>query len=335
MAKKQRILLAFVLALFCVLPVSALETGSIYIDYHADGIPLPHVEYGLHHLYTMDDGDFIPTEPYELLGEIQDLTDNEAWLTQCQTANNFIIAYGISADVTGSTDDMGRGVTEGLDAGVYLLRFSKTVIDEMAYETDPVLLVIPGSQDSDEEWNQTIIPKVASYYEEELRYRDIVVLKTWRNDHELGVRPDEITIKLYADGSLYDSVLLSEANSWSYMWTGLDGKSEWAILEEDVPEGYLVEITYDKDSNTTIYHVQNTYSTDSAVGGGDSVGVGGGSTVAGDGYDTDVEGDLYEDVDDELTQTGALLWPIPVLVCTGSLFILFGLFLRKDQDAKV
>lgn len=330
---RSGIILGICLVFCLAMPIAAAETGSIFLDYHADDLALPNVPYGLYHIYTIDEkGNFSATEEYEPLGNAQDLTDNEAWLVQSQTAHNYILAYGKSPDLTGSTDDMGRALVDGLESGVYLLKFTKLILDEMAYETDPILVIVPGDLDSDEEWNQTIIPKVESYPEAELRYRDVIVLKTWRNDHDLGVRPDEITINLFQDSSLFDSIILSEDNSWSYYWKGLDGSSEWALLEEDLPEGYTVEITYDKDNNTTIFHVQNTYDRDSAVGGGSSVGVGGGSSVAADAA---VAGDLYEtEVDKELTQTGALLWPIPVLICTGAVFILLGLLLRKENHEK-
>lgn len=327
---KQRsgFILACCLAFFLAFPSQATDTegGVIYVNYHADGAPLPYVDFSVYHLYDMDeDGDFTATWNYTGLGQIQDLTDNEAWLTQGQTAHNFIVVYGLEGDYQGMTDDMGRAMISDLEPGVYLLKFEKTVLDEVAYETEPVLLVV-------NEDVQTVSPKVDYYPEEDLRLRDIIVLKTWRNDQNLGVRPDDITIKLYENSVLYDTITLNEGNSWSYYWHELDGNSAWGILEEDIPDAYEVEITYDRDSNTTIFHVQNTYNnTDSAIGGGNSVGVGGGGVVAGDVYDTDVEGDLdeKEDTEDTLTETGALLWPIPVLVTSGFLFILMGLWLRK------
>lgn len=319
--QKSGFLLAFCLAFFLILPVQATETGSLYIDYHTDNMPLPFVDYGLYYLYTVDEeGEFTPTPDYEKLGSVLDLSDNEAWVTQSQTANNFIIAYGLSPDIQGETDDMGRGMTVGLAAGIYLLKFDKTILDEMAYEADPILVVVSEEED----WSQSMIPKVKSYPEAELTYRTVIVLKTWRNDHDLGVRPEYVTINLYQDGSLEDSIFLGEHNSWSYKWDNLDGNSEWAILEEDLPEGYTVEITYEKDTMTTIFHVQNTYENDFAVGGGSSVGVGGGGEVEGDYHDTDVEG--------ALTETGALMWPIPLLFGGGFALLLVGFALRKDKN---
>lgn len=335
MITKQRsgFFLACCLAFFLAFPTIATDSqgGSIYVDYHMDTTPLPYVDFSLYHLYDMDeDGEFTATWTFTGLGQIQDLTDNEAWVTQGQTAHNFIQVYGVEGDYTGMTDDMGRAVVDSLEPGVYLLKFEKMVMDEVAYETEPVLVVVNDDI-------QTVSPKVESYPEEELRYRDIIVLKTWRNDQGLEVRPDDIIINLYQTAELYERVTLSEENSWSYYWHALDADSAWGILEEQIPDGYTVEITYDRDSNTTIYHVENTYSNfDSAVGGGNSVGVGGGGVVAGEIYDTEVEGDLDENQNsgggsssDKLTETGALLWPVPVLIISGFAFICMGLWLRK------
>lgn len=324
MSKKQVIAVFFTMLLVCILPAHALEKGTIYVDYHGDGVSLPYVNYGLYYLYTMDeDGDFYPKDAYEDLGDIQDLTDNEAWLSQGQTADNFISINKIQADFTGRTDEMGRAEISDLAQGVYLLKFEKKILDDMAYESEPILLVIPSSFDSDEEWVQSIVPKVEAYEEAELTFRDIIVLKTWRNDSGLGVRPANLTILLYKDGELFDAVLLNESNSWAHKWEDLDGRAEWALVEETVPDGYTDTLTRESDSDNTIFRLQNSYDYHSQVGGGDSVGVGGGASVEGDGYDTDVEGDL--------AQTGALMWPVPVLTICGVLFLTFGFLMRKEK----
>lgn len=310
------------------LPVYASDTGTIYVDYHGEGVILPYVDFNLYYLYTVDRyGDFVPTDDFEDLGDIQDLTDNEAWSIQSQTAFNFISIHSVKADFQDSTDDMGRAVIEDLEEGVYLLCFEKTTVEGMEYESDPILIMVPGTVDGDDEWTQSIIPKVEGYEVEEDFLIQVILLKRWRNDSGLDVRPDDVTFYLYENGKIYDTVTLTEEYAWAYRWENLDGASTWAITEGELPDGY--ECVYqgmEGDRYTKIFTFHNIYTGESQLGGGDSVGVGGGSAVAGEGYETDVEG--------ALTQTGALIWPIPVLGFTGMILIAFGLMLRKDRDEK-
>ncbi|MCD8378099.1 MAG: Cna B-type domain-containing protein [Candidatus Gastranaerophilales bacterium] len=75
----------------------------------------------------------------------------------------------------------------------------------------------------------------------------VIGTKTWDdNDDEQGIRPDEITVYLYANGEpTGDSYTLSEATDWEYEFTGLpkyeDGEAISYSIKEDVPDGYNVE----------------------------------------------------------------------------------------------
>lgn len=314
--------------LFCftvsyhALPAQAVEIGTISISYHdAKGNYLAEVPWEVFHLYTIKGENlYVPTDKHSALGELQDLTDNEKWSIQTQTANNYINALSITADFKGTTDDMGRAVVTGLEKGVYLLRFDKTRVGNYTYETDPIMLTVPGSIITDEEWNQNIIPKVLENYSPEQDVlRDITVNKVWREDSNQDVRPSSLTVELYKNGSIYDSFDLTESSSWSKTWTNLESSATWAVLEPEIPYGYSVSYQY----NDQVFTIQNTYDAP-IIGGGDSFGVGGGSgTDANVGHDTDVEG--------ALTQTGALVWPIYVLSTVGLCLIAVGILLRGGK----
>lgn len=87
------------------------------------------------------------------------------------------------------------------------------------------------------------------------------VLKVWDDSDNIeGFRPESITVQLYADGEKYgDAVTLSDANEWSYNWTGLDeykgGKLiEYTVEESDIPEEY----TSTKVVDGTLTTITNT-----------------------------------------------------------------------------
>ena len=52
-------------------------------------------------------------------------------------------------------------------------------------------------------------------------------------------------------------IRLSKSNNWKYTWRMLLASHEWHIVEDDVPEGYIVSV--DKSGNS--YSVTNTYPT--------------------------------------------------------------------------
>ena len=72
----------------------------------------------------------------------------------------------------------------------------------------------------------------------------IDVMKVWNDkDNQDGLRPDEITVQLLADGKVIDEQKVTMAMNWRYIFTDLDeykdGKLiEYSIKEVDVPEGY-------------------------------------------------------------------------------------------------
>lgn len=325
MRKLLKYSLSLLVSLTMVWTVKAVESGSIYIDYHYEEEGLAQVTFHLYQVYEVDTSlDYIPTEDFQDLGSLEDFSDNELWLKQSQKAENYVNVNQIQPTISDMTDDLGRAVVEGMDQGIYLLKFDKKNLNDYAYESDPVLLMIPGSLDGTNEWAQSIIPKVSAYPEEGPVYHNIAVMKQWRGDNA-EVRPTAISIALYNSGVLVDTVALSAENSWSYYWENLDGNGNWGVKELDIPYKYTSEVTFEKYIGTTVYYVENTY--DTQVGGGGSVGVGGGTGVEGDGYDTDVEGDLV--------QTGAVLLPIPVLFFTGVVLIVSGLLLRKDSHEEI
>ena len=80
----------------------------------------------------------------------------------------------------------------------------------------------------------------------------VSVLKVWEdNDDQDGIRPEEIKVQLYADGTADgEPVSLNEDNGWSYTWIELPEKKDgeaivYDVAEVSVPDGYKVVKTGD------------------------------------------------------------------------------------------
>jgi len=88
---------------------------------------------------------------------------------------------------------------------------------------------------------------------------DIPVTRSWQDDDDAdGIRPANVTVRLYANGKEIDSAVLTEPDGWAYTFRGLpkyeDEKEIVYTVTEDQVEGYDTEIDG--------YSVTNTRSSD-------------------------------------------------------------------------
>lgn len=98
----------------------------------------------------------------------------------------------------------------------------------------------------------------------------LTVSKVWNDDGE--GRPETVTVTLIrADKTgerVEETITLSEANSWTYTWTGLDDDCRWSVLEQNIPDGYQAEYTTSASGKViTITNIEE--SADNPPGGGD------------------------------------------------------------------
>ena len=90
----------------------------------------------------------------------------------------------------------------------------------------------------------------------------ISVKKVWddKENYE-GLRPDSVTINLYANGESVDSVELNEENEWKYTWSVLaydeDGEAIEYTIDEEKVEGYDTAILGNAEEGFTVI---NTHS---------------------------------------------------------------------------
>ena len=91
---------------------------------------------------------------------------------------------------------------------------------------------------------------------------EVTVEKAWDDDNNRdGIRPDSVTLYLYADGNRVDGkeAVLNEGNEWQYTFTGLPkyagGKEITYSASEDPVDGYTMAISGTRVTNT---HVPET-----------------------------------------------------------------------------
>ena len=104
----------------------------------------------------------------------------------------------------------------------------------------------------------------------------VSVVKSWQDDNDKdGIRPDEITVKLYADGEdTGEELELSAADNWTGTFKELDeynaGEKVEYTVEEIAVDGYKTVITGDADNG---YIVTNSHTPDGSVKTGDDMNI--------------------------------------------------------------
>ncbi len=145
--------------------------------------------------------------------------------------------------ILGTTLESGASYFPDLTLGLYLV---EEIGSAEGYEPiDPFLVCVPMTDVSGTGWIYDIEASPKAEPSEPPVYVERTVRKVWQ-DEESDARPVSITVNLFMDGELIDTVVLNEENEWSYTWTELpDGHSY--TVEEVVPFEYVVSYSYGQD----------------------------------------------------------------------------------------
>lgn len=97
---------------------------------------------------------------------------------------------------------------------------------------------------------------IEHYYRTENEYVNIPVTKTWEDEDDYdGLRPESITVHLFADGKEADQAELTAQNDWAYTFEKLAKRNESGdeivyTVTEDPVEGYKTVVDGYKITNT-------------------------------------------------------------------------------------
>ncbi|MCC8182737.1 MAG: Cna B-type domain-containing protein [Clostridiales bacterium] len=96
------------------------------------------------------------------------------------------------------------------------------------------------------------------------------VTKSWDDaDDQDGLRPESITICLYADGAEIDSAEVMASDGWTYTFTDLakyaGGEEIVYSITEDAVDGYTTAISGDSSAGFTITNTHTPESSDSGT----------------------------------------------------------------------
>ncbi|MCD7775915.1 MAG: Cna B-type domain-containing protein, partial [Firmicutes bacterium] len=221
-------------------PASAASTGSLTLSYKQDG-----TEFSVYRVavYSGDN--------YKLVGDFSSYSvelPGTSWRDTATTLAAYAARDNITPTAVGTIEN--DTVTfEDLKKALYLVVGTSTTSDGYIYTPAAFLVhVTSAGALSVVKYDMTPV---------EPEKIDCTVVKSWSGD-SASIRPSSVKIELLCDGEIYDTVNLSDSNTWSYTWTGLDSTHEWQIVEPKVPSNYSVSVSQDGYTFT----VTNTYTPD-------------------------------------------------------------------------
>lgn len=154
-------------------------------------------------------------------------------------------------EITGThivTDEKGIASCSQLPLGLYLVRQSQSV--EGFRTCTPFLVTVPLQKDADFVYDVNASPKT-----DIVRLVSITVKKVWNTDTSTQI-PSSVTVDLYRDEEVIETVKLNKDNNWQVTFEDMPQSDTYKIEETDIPKGFTA--TYaEKDF---VFTVTNTAS---------------------------------------------------------------------------
>lgn len=345
------------LLLACAMPLTAFartrldpaQPCSLTVVCQSGTTPLPGVTVDLTRVADVNE-----TGDYTLAGAfancpvtLQGLDTSDAWDAAAQTLAGYAAADAVAPTATAQTDNTGAAAFANLQTGLYLVTMAPVTIDRTTYTFTPFLASLP-QLDADDAWvyDGTAYPKSEEeQLPDEAEYK---VVKHWMDENYTSLRPDGVTIEIYKDGVLYDTVTLNPDNDWTHTWTTTDTTSLWQVVERGLEDLYTVTVTRDGVVFVVTNTIQTARPTPSAppdnppatavpTPSAPAAPLTPTATPAPAG-DTDTTTPAPTatplPTTARLPQTGQLWWPVPLLACAGVLLVSFGWAMNRKGNKK-
>lgn len=273
------------------------------------------------------------------------------------TLENYVIVEKPQPDAVGVSNENGRVSFNTLKNGTYLAVAKRKKEAEKTTVPAPTLINVDASSvDSLKVYPKFKILMTLDAIEESYEVR-----KIWENPNNLPLKKTEITLGIYEDGELVETVVLNEENNWEYHWMVYE-YADWRVIELDLPED--CSVIYRSDGR--YYAVVNTYEPDNdfpkvtTVSGDSSVTTTSTAqqnetetrttttkfVVDGGEFDTRTSSTVSSPNSTSTTisgggsgggkipQTGQLWWPVPVLIIMGLGLIAIGAGVKSTGKKK-
>ncbi len=246
------IILMFIAGMMFNTSAAGQTSGSLTLKCVEEGVKLADMTWSIYKVGERKENS------YSLTGNFADypvdlskiMQDTESMTEAASTLSNFAVLDVISPNFIKRTDSNGIVKFNNLVSGLYLAVGNKVKIGSTSYFPTPFLVGVEGEDIES-------YPKFITKYTLPGAMDRFSLRKIWANATIVNDVPDTLTIEIYQDNELFDTVTISAETDWTYSWEG-DASSEWRVKEITVPAGCYVMYR----NNEIQFVIMNTYDSD-------------------------------------------------------------------------
>lgn len=317
--------------------------GNIVVNFSIGNSPTSDVKLKLFKIANIDENG-----KFTLYGDFADYPivinnlDSEGYRKLASTLESYIAIDNNSSILEKDTNQNGQVNFSNLDNGLYLITGNEFSNNEYKYIPSPILVSVPTTNNEIKEFDIELKMK---YSTEEMDNNNIKkeVIIVWNNDSKTS-RPKKIIIQLFKDGVLFDTAILNEENGWKYKWNNLSSNSNWNVreLEEGVGSNYTSTI----EEIDSVFFIEKTFKVEEPDKP-DNTEEPGKPEKTDDSEKTEEPIELNNQNNQDkqnvpskantnqntnkLPATGAIWWPVPILVVVGIIMIIWGVSCKRDE----
>jgi len=177
---------------------------------------------------------------------LNNIKENDEWNTIKETIDSYIISDNIK-ETKSSLIENNQVSFNNLQSGLYLIKTDTIKNDNYTLISDSIILNLPSLENGKWNYETSIYPKT---YEFIPKYETIKYKVEKRFIDNKNNRPLSIDVEIFKDGNLFDSIILSSKNNWTYEWKYIDDGSSFSVVERNIPSNYNVSIS--KNNNNFI-----------------------------------------------------------------------------------
>ena len=333
----------------CIIPASAEEGAKVLLKLEQNQSPVSNAPICMTYLGCETDSGYSwdpAFAPYYL--------DSEERYTSDLLLYGYQMRDGIPATVSDTTKANGMAAFSGLATGDYLIGGTTTVLsDGSLLQIEPTVLSVKGGEAvQDVELKYLLV--------DQLNVTEFKVRKDWTFDEGETI-PESIQVSLFCDGASQETVTLDHDGDWSHTWSGLTPGHFYTVLEDSVPDGFLVSaVHYGQDAvikNRSIQSEDPAESSSAAIESSDV------TEPSESSNETEASSDVTEPsessdeteasepsesqvmvpestgpmlettaaADSTLPSTGMVTWPLFALVGISGLCLAIGVIMRKRR----
>lgn len=326
------VFIAVLLAALYTAPCFAALSGGekecrVAVSFADDGRPVPGARFDLFFVASVGNagGSFTPSGDFKSCSADLNSADSETRRKTALTLYGCALRDGIKPLCSGVTDENGAltlpGENKNLSPGLYLLSPATAYVEGDCYVSAPCLIALPFYDESRGEYFRSVSlsPKFERFDASSDYGSKRTVIVEWHGDEKcINVRPRSVTVLLFRDGEVFDSVELNAENSWRHTWTDFDIRHCW-IAVEDGAVNYRVLADYTEAAIfiNNIYYPEQPQEETTAPGTGET-------TASEEPSDLPEKPENPTRDGEELPDTGVLWWPVTVFAGAGLLLFIAG-----------